>query len=704
MKQLFLNVNSGAVELIETPVPTCKDGFVLVETAYSAVSAGTERTLTAFGNKNLIQKVMERPDQAKKVLEKAGTDGILTTLDMAFRRLNEPMPIGYSAVGKVLECGKNAGDIYPGDWVAIAGQAYHAQINRVNKNLCAKLPESFPDKRQAAFCALGGIALQGIHQCEVAFGETVAVIGMGLVGHITARILNAYGCDVIGYDLIDKKVSGTGIKAFINSDDENAVEATHNLTKGRGVDKVIITAAANNNQPMDLAAAIARDRAIICMIGVTQMKIDRRPYYEKELTFKIARSYGPGRYDHSYEERGVDYPIGQVRFTEGRNLEEFIRLIATKKASFSDLITHEIAFDEASRAYEMINTNTNKERYIGILLKYEQKYEASDLKKEHIVFAKAKAGECANRIGVGLIGAGVFARNTMLPAMRETGRYSFIGLATTGGTNAAQAMRMQGFQYATNDHKKLLEDEAISLIVIATRHDTHAKFIVEALQAGKHVYCEKPLCLSMPELEAIKNAYNESSRELFCGLNRRYAPFIQNIKNELKTDKIPAIYQYTVNAGYIPGEHWTQDEAANGGRLIGEACHFIDTIQFLDASALCGIDIAYVKHAGQLAKDNALITLNFASGSVGNILYTSLGSKNYPKEVLKVFGNGAVVEMNNFVKMTKYGSNRRTKQKLRQDKGFANEYNAIYNMLQDGQNDAIQDAFVGHELLIKALQ
>jgi threonine dehydrogenase-like Zn-dependent dehydrogenase len=321
MKQLFLMVNDGSVKLIETPAPTVKDNYVLVETLYSVVSAGTERSLTSFGGKNLIQKAMERPDQVQKVMEKMSTDGILTTIESAFTRLNEPMPMGYSGVGKVVEVGRGVTDISVGDIVAMAGQAYHSEINRVNKNLIAKIPDTMTDYRQGALCALGGIALQGIHQAKVVPGETVAVIGLGLLGHITSRILNAYGCDVIGYDIKDKSLQKTNLKAFINSNDDSAADITKSLTKGRGVDKVIITAAANSNGPMDLAAAIARDRGIICMIGVTQMNIDRRPYYGKELTFTIARSYGPGRYDSNYEEKGIDYPIGYVRFTEGRNLE-----------------------------------------------------------------------------------------------------------------------------------------------------------------------------------------------------------------------------------------------------------------------------------------------------------------------------------------------------------------------------------------------
>lgn len=700
MKQLFLMVNTGTVKLIDTPSPTVKDNYVIVETLYSVVSAGTERSLTSFGGKNLIQKAMERPDQVKKVLEKMSTDGILTTVDSAFTRLKEPMPMGYSGVGKVVACGRGVTEVKIGDIVAIAGQAYHSEVNRVNKNLTVKIPKEMIDYRQGALCALGGIALQGIHQAQIVPGETVAVIGLGLLGHITSRILNAYGCDVIGYDIKDKSSSETRLKSFILSNDENAADITNSLTKGRGVDKVIITAATNSNEPMDLAAAIARDRAIICMIGVTQMNIDRRPYYEKELTFTIARSYGPGRYDANYEEKSVDYPIGYIRFTEGRNIEEFVRLITEKRVDFSDLITHEIEFEKADVAYEMITTNKNNEDYIGILLKYS----SSESKWDNIIFNSKKSMK-KKQVVVGLIGAGNFSKNTLLPIMRNTGLYHLKGLATTGGVGSAQARYVFPFDYVTNDYTKLLNDKDIDLIVISTQHNSHAKFIIEALEAGKHVYCEKPLCLTLYELDKIEAAYRESIGELFCGMNRRHAPLIQKIKKNLSTDKIPAVYDYIANAGFIPENHWTQDENVGGGRIIGEACHFIDTIQYLDGSNLISLNVTFAQNEAYPKKDNAIITLYFQSGAIGNIIYTSMGSKKYPKEQLRIFSNGTVCEIDNYIKMNQYGSIKKKNIKLRQDKGIENEYKFIYKVLKDEvKNTVIEDAFVNHRLLIEGIK
>jgi predicted dehydrogenase/threonine dehydrogenase-like Zn-dependent dehydrogenase len=701
MKQLFLMVNDGSIELIETPVPKVKDNFLIVETLYSVVSAGTERGLASFGNKNIIQKAMERPDQVKQVLEKMSTDGVLTTLDAAFNKLKDPMPIGYSGVGKVIEVGRGVTDINVGDTVAMAGQAYHSEVNRVNRNLVVKLPKDFPDIRQASLCALGGIALQGIHQAKVEPGETVAVIGLGLLGHITARILDAYGCDVIGYDISDKSLENTNLKAFILSNDENAESTTKSLTKNRGVDKVIITAAANSNQPMDLAASIARDRGIICMIGVTQMNIDRRPYYEKELTFTIARSYGPGRYETDYEEKGIDYPIGLVRFTEGRNLEEFIRLISEKRIDFTDLITHEIDFNEADSAYEIITTNKNKEKYIGILLKYSENNEKWTNKIITKAIPKKRINK--NKINVGLIGAGNFARNTLLPIMKKTKLYNFKGLATTGGPTAAQAQKVFGFEYVSNNYEDLLNDSDIDLIAISTQHNTHAKFIIDALKVGKHVYCEKPMCLTLEELDNIKAAYDNSEGELFIGLNRRHAPLIKKIKNELSTDKTPAIYDYIVNAGFIPENHWTQDEKTGGGRIIGEAIHFVDVLQYLDGSKIESLYVRYIENNSYPKKDNALINVKFDSGAIGSILYSSMGSKKYPKEELRVFTSGKILEMNNYVKIKKYGIVKKTKLKLKQDKGFENEYIHIYNVLTKNLENNLYNTFLCHEILIKEI-
>lgn len=701
MKQLFLMVSDGSVKLVESPMPTPKAGCVVVETLYSVVSAGTERSLTSFGGKNLISKVLERPDQAAKVMERLSTDGVVTTIESAFNRLGDPMPMGYSGVGKVLSVGRGVTDIRPGDLVAMVGQAYHAEVNRVNRNMVAKLPDGFPDIRQAAFCALGGIALEGIHQAGTMPGETVAVIGMGLIGNILARILDAYGCDVIGYDVADKTMEGTRLKAFINSEDDKAEQLTRALTDNRGVDRVIVTAQTSSNTPMDLAAAIARDRATICMVGVTGMDIDRAPFYQKELSFTIARSYGPGRYDAKYEEKGFDYPIGYVRFTEGRNVEEFVRLIDTGRLDLSDIITHEIDFDDAERAYEMITTNKGNERYIGILLKYGER----SGKLVDRVDRTAKKTRTPGEIAIGIIGGGNFVRATMIPALKADGHFSFRALATTGGPSTGQASEAGDFAYVTNDYRRLLEDSDVDLIIVSTNHNTHARFIIEALEAGKNVYCEKPLCLSLEELDAIEHAYQDSEGNLFCGMNRRFAPSIVQTRNELSTLTIPAVYDYIVNAGAIPADHWTQDEAVGGGRIIGEACHMVDVIQAMDGSDIESLALTFLDSAAYPSKDNVLITMRMASGAIANIVYTSAGSKKYPKEQLRVFSAGSVYEIENYVGLNRYGSTKKMGLRIKQDKGFGEEYRYIREVLAGNkENDAIEQAFAGHRAILESLQ
>ncbi len=705
MKQLFLSVSDGSVSVVETPAPIVKENTVIMETLYSVVSAGTERSLTSFGRKNLIRKAMERPDQVKKVTEKMSTDGILTTVEAAFGRLKDPMPMGYTAVGRVVETGRGVTEFVAGDLVAAVGQAYHSEVNRVGKNLVVKVPGQIQDIRQAAFSALGGIALEGIHQAEVIPGETIAVVGLGLLGHITARILNAYGCDVIGFDVADKTLPDTPLMAFINSVDDHAADMTKSLTHGRGVDKVIITAATDSNAPIDLSEEITRDRGTICMIGVTKMELDRRPFYQKELSFKIARSYGPGRYDSSYEENGVDYPIGYVRFTEGRNVEEFLRLLATKRLNITDLITHTLPFSDAAAAYEMITKNPNHEKYIGVVLKYEENTAKWDcvVKRKAITPTNKKSVD-KEQIHLGLIGAGLFARTTMLPTMQASGLYHFKGMATTGGIASAQANEVFPFDYTTNHYRKLLEDPDIDLIAVSTQHNSHAKFIVEALRAGKNVYVEKPLCLTLEELEEIEEAYKNSEGELFCGLNRRHAPLIKEIRKELQTDKIPAVYDYIVNAGYIPPDHWTQDEYKGGGRIIGEAVHFIDTIQSLDGSELTGLRVSFAENPAYPKKDNAVINLRFASGAIGTVVYTSMGSKKYPKEQLRVFSSGSVYVMDNYVGLVKCGNNKKKETKLKQDKGIGDEYQYIFDVLKGKRkNEVIGDAFLGHRLLFEAM-
>ena len=696
-----MDVKTGKPLIQEVPAPACKKDGVLVETLYSLVSAGTERMLMDFGKKGLIGKAKERPDQVKKVLDKMKTDGVLTTAKAAFGKLDEPLPLGYSMVGKVIEVGSSMSDIAIGDIVACAGQtANHSEVCYVPKNLFVKVPKEFADVREAAFVTLGAIAMQGIRQAEVSFGDWVAVIGLGLLGQLAVRILKAAGCKVIGIDIDSSKANlaltekDRYIDAFVNSGSDNAIDEIMAVT-GHGADSVVITAAAISNQPVELAAEIARDRAIISMVGVTEMNIPRRPFYQKELSFRLSRSYGPGRYDPNYEEKGIDYPIGYVKWTEKRNMEEFIHMLSSRRITVNELITHEFEIANAEKAYELITDNHNSEKYVGVLIKYQDRGEKTN---RTIVLSKSKTfKKTTGRIGVGLIGAGNFARAVIIPNMSKIPEYEFVGLATTSGTTAGQVIKNTKFKYSTTDYKKLLEDKDIDLIVVATPHNTHAKFTVEALDAGKHVYVEKPLAITMEQLDDIKAAYERNNQHVFVGFNRRHSPFAKFIKENMSTDKYPCIIQYTVNAGYIPKEHWTQDPEVGGGRIIGEACHFIDLAVFLTGSLPESVNTAAIVGSTDhySSSDNVSINLTFKNGSVANIIYTAMGSKSFPKERVTVFCNGNVGEINNFVSATVYGNKRKKLRKMEQDKGFVEEY---YSMAKTMQLDKSERSDISQDI------
>lgn len=683
MKQVFSDVKTGDILVMDVPKPSCKNEGILVETIYSLVSAGTERSLIDFGKKNLILKAKERPDQVKKVIDKMKTDGVITAIKTAFNKLDEPLPLGYSGVGKVIEVGKGCIEFKVGDLVAIAGtlHANHAEINYVPKNLAIKLPSDFENIEEASFIALGAVAMQGIRQAEVELGEKVAVIGLGLLGQIACQILHAYGNEVIGIDINDEQynIGKEYIDYFVNSSEEDALSKVMNITNGYGVDKILITAATTSNQPIEFSAEIARDRAIISMVGVTGMEIPRRSFYEKELTFKLSRSYGPGRYDETYEEKSIDYPIGYVRWTEKRIMEEFIRLIYTKRINMKKLITHNFEIDKAPEAYKMITENPNKEKYLGVIFSYPNNKEKN---KNIIVKSKVKVQD---KIGIGLIGSGNFARNTILPNLTKIDDFELVGLSTSGSTSAGQTVKKYDFKYSTTDYKKLLEDRDIDLIIIATPHNTHAKFAIEALEAEKHVYVEKPLAINMEQLEKVKEAYERNTQHLIVGFNRRFSPFAKWIKEQLQTDKFTTLIQYTINAGEIPKEHWINDPTVGGGRIIGEVCHFVDFCQYLTGSKIKSTSTFTINANSEkyINNDNISMNIEFENGSLANIIYTSMGTKSYPKENVKVFTNGNVAELKNFVKAEIYKGGRKIKKtKLQQDKGFIDEYEYIRDIIK----------------------
>lgn len=691
--------------IVDVPSPLCKKGGVLVDTAYSLVSAGTEKMLFEFGKKGLIGKARERPDQVRKIMDKIATDGLFATVKTAFNKLAEPLPLGYSCVGRIVETDLLLTDFHKGDTVACAGlTANHAERVFVPKNLVVPIPLDFEDIREAAFVALGAIAMQGIRQAECRFGDWVGVIGLGLLGQLTIRILKAAGCRVIGFDIDPSKevlarAPINNLDAFIDIREDNASEKVLALT-AHGCDSIVITASTSSNQPVEFAAEIARDRAIVTMVGVTEMNLPRRPFYQKELDFRFSRSYGPGRYDSNFEEKGIDYPIGYIPWTEKRNMQEFIRMLHEKKISVRELLTHEFEIEKANDAYELITENPKQEKYAAVLLKYPLREE----KKERIVVSDTEFKKVEGKIGVGFIGAGNFMKNVILPNMAKIEDYQLIAVSATTGTSIGQLPRKIRLKYTTTEYQGIMHDPDIDLVVIATAHDTHAKFAIEALDAGKHVYVEKPLAINEEQLKQVEEAYYRNKQHLFVGFNRRYSPFAKFIKENLQTDQYPCMIQYTINAGYIPKEHWINDPEVGGGRVIGEVCHFIDLVVFLTGSPAKEIQVVNLNtESGHYSSsDNISINLSFQNGSIANIVYTSMGSKSYPKERVTIFCNGKVGEIDNFVSATIFGKHKKTLKKVEQDKGFLEEYREISKIIKENSGKRAIDQFSGNVETTKA--
>jgi predicted dehydrogenase/threonine dehydrogenase-like Zn-dependent dehydrogenase len=701
MKQIFLQIYTGEIIEVESIPPTNKDNFVVVESIFTALSSGTEKFLTSFANKSLLEKALVKPDQVSALLDKIKADGLLNAFDSAFKKLNDPLPLGYSGVGKVISIGKGVHSVDVGDFVAMAGQSYHAEINRVNKNLIARIPNKVEDLKPYSLCALGAIAIQSIHQSKVIPGETVAVIGLGLIGQITSRILHSYGCDVIGFDINDRVLNGTKLKSFINSNDKNLLDKTLALTNNIGVDKVIITASTDSVQPIEIALNIARERAIICMVGVTKMEIDRKLFYDKELSFVITRSYGPGRYDENYENKGFDYPIGYVRFTEGRNLQEFVRLLSEKRIILDDLITHTFDFKNYKEAYDLISTNKNKENFIAVIFRYDLN---DSLKLANKVVFTKKISNLKDKISIGLIGSGDFTRFNIIPTLKKTKSFYLHSISSTGGVSISQALYNNKFHIATNNYKDILSNNEIDLVIVSTQHNTHAKFVIESLNSGKSVFCEKPLCLNLNELDQIKKTLSNSKGNLFVGLNRRFSPFLKILIKKFPTSN-PKLINISVNAGKINNTHWSKDDLIGGGRMIGECIHFVDLAQAIDGTAIKNLKIRQMQSSPDINQDNFIINILFESGSLANIIYSSLGSKKYPKEKIQVFSNGQVFEIDNFLRLKLTGPKSYTLSKLRQNKGAKEIYLYVNNVLKgESDNLSINQIINNHEKLLEAME
>ena len=675
MKQIIQSFKTGETILEEVPAPIVKRGCVLIQTTRSLVSIGTERMLVEFGKANMVQKAMQQPDRVKQVLGKIKTDGLKQTLQAVFNKLGQPLPLGYCNVGKVIAVGDGVNDYAIGDRVASNGQ--HAEFVCVPKNLVAHIPDNVSDE-EAAFTVIGSIGLQGIRLCDPQLGETIVVVGLGLIGLITAELLVANGCRVIGIDLdankieIAKKKGIIGINPATGAD---VVKYVTELTDNVGADAVIITASAKTDMIIEQAAKMSRKRGRIILIGVIGLNISRADFYEKELTFQVSCSYGPGRYDDAYEKGGIDYPLSFVRWTEQRNFKTILQTISTGKLDVVSLITERIPLTDFNKIYSNIS---NKESIASILEYPETSTPEYTVTVNDGTFAPGKGG-------IGIIGAGNFTSMTMLPVLGEIGAplYAIASQAGVTGTSLAKKYKIGK---STTDYKSMLADPAIDLMIITTRHNEHAHMVVESLQAGKHVFVEKPLALNKEELNDILKVY-DGSKTLTVGFNRRFSPHMQKVK-QLVGD-VPMNVIATMNAGSIPANVWVHDMKVGGGRIIGEACHYMDLITFLTGSKIKAVCMNAMGVNPQANTDSASILLQYENGSTGVINYFANGSKSYSKERVEVYAQERTIITDNFRLTEGFGTNNFSKLKTNVDKGHAAQFKLLVERIKTGGKSLI---------------
>ena len=669
-------------------MPVVQPGRVLVRTAASLISAGTERALAELGQKGLLGKARERPELIGKVWEKVKTDGLARALEGVRDKLDQSHAVGYSAAGIVIETAPDVTDFRAGDRVACAGTDYasHAEVISVPRNLCVRLPEQVSFE-EGAFGTVGAIALQGVRLAEPTLGESVVVIGLGLVGQLTVQLLKANGCRVFGIDINEERIqlarSSGADDGCVPNDAREKVMAWSRGSRGRGADACIIAAATASDQPVELAGEISRLKGRVVAVGMVGMNVPRNIYYQRELTLKVSLSYGPGRHDPDYEERGHDYPLAYVRWTEGRNLEAFIDLLAAGRVDVKPLITHRFSIDDAPRAYQLISGNTD-EKYLAVVLTYDTEREVRRRIENQPVAAKAPAQ--AGRVGVGLIGAGGYAQKVLLPNFKAAGA-EFCSIASASGVSARDVGTKFGFARFLSDAQSVIDDVDANLIVIATRHGSHAELATLALERGKHVFVEKPLALNYAELDRVLEAASRSAGQLLVGFNRRFSPLAARAKEVFAGRQSPLSIVYRVNAGRIPREHWTQDPSEGGGRIIGEVCHFIDLMQFLTGAAPTSVYAEAVAGAegNVIREDSVLITLQFADGSNAVIAYLAEGDSSLPKEHLEIFGEGKTFVIEDFRSARLYADGREKKETLRQqDKGQPEEARVACAVVAEG--------------------
>lgn len=665
MKQILQNLKTGATELAEVPSPHAGVGQLLIRTKCTLVSTGTERMLVDFGKANWIDKARQQPDKVRMVLNKIGTDGLLPTFEAVIRKLDQPLPMGYCNVGEVVSVGRGVTGVVAGDRVASNGK--HAEFVALPVNLCAHVPAAVADDA-AAFTVIGAIALQGIRLVAPTLGECVVVTGLGLVGLMTVQLLRAQGCRVLGLDFDPAKLAQArtfGAETVDLSADDDPVAAAERFSRGRGVDAVIITAATKSNEPVHQAALMCRKRGRIVLVGVTGLELSRADFFEKELTFQVSCSYGPGRYDPSYEEKGQDYPIGFVRWTEQRNFEAVLDMMAGGQLNVAPLISHHFPIDQAEAAYALIGSTAPS---LGVVLQYPRP-EGSVTPSDSTLRVAAQSKRA--NVVVGFVGAGSYAGGVLIPAFAgTTARLKTVTSAT--GISGSHIAKKYGIEFSSTDNDALLADREVNALVISTRHSSHARWVCAGLTAGKHVFVEKPLAMTFDQLAEIEMATNNATKRseallLMVGFNRRFAPQIQRIKELLRGASGPKSFIMTVNAGAIPASHWTQDLEVGGGRIIGEACHFIDLLRFLAGARIVSWQRQMMDSS---TSDTMSIQLRFGDGSIGTIHYFANGSKSFPKERLDVFASGRALQLDNFRKLTGFGWPGFKKMNLwRQDKG-----------------------------------
>lgn len=687
MKQIMQNLGDGKTFIIEAPSPKVSKNHILINTRTSLISAGTERMLVRFGKASYLQKARQQPEKVKMVLEKVTTDGIGATLDAVKSKLAQPIRLGYCNVGVVSSIGDGVVGLSQGDRVVSNGS--HADVVNVPKNLCVKIPDQVDDET-ASFVVVGSIGLQGVRLAQPTLGECVVVVGAGLIGLLTVQLLRAQGCRVLAIDFDQSKLDLArqfGAETCNPNKGEDPVEKGMSFSRGCGVDAVIITADTNSHEPIRQAAEMSRKRGRIVLVGVVGLNLNRADYYEKELTFQVSCSYGPGRYDVSYEDMGNDYPLPFVRWTEQRNFEAVLDMMASGQINVKPLISKRFAFEDAQSAYKNLTENNSD---LGIILEYKSQDEQRHV--QTIALEHARPFNTSKPI-VSFIGAGNYASRMLIPAFKKAGAQLHT-LSSSGGVSGTLHGTKSGFCQASTDTCGLLNDKDVDAVVIVTRHNTHAELVDQALKSGKHVFVEKPLAIDMDGLSKVQDTYqaahiNGAGPQLMIGFNRRFSPLVQKMKDVLQTVYEPKSFIMTMNAGAIPPDHWTQDHAVGGGRIIGEACHYIDLMRYLAGSDIISVQARRMgDHAGiAVTEDKASITLGFADGSFGTIFYLANGSAIYPKERIEVFTSGKVLKIDNFRSLTGFGWKNFKKMRLwRQDKGQVACAQAFLAGLKDGEH------------------